>query len=292
MGLTDLVPILIYVLMFEMTSISEIDFTSIELMIIFLLISGIVFLRFLLVSGAYHFIFFTLLKKRFANRILNHKRIQRKQLLRELTYAFYGAWIFGGIGIITLYLWQKGILEIYEPLSLFPFWYIPISILLFLVLHDTYYYWMHRWMHHNNWLWKVHTAHHRSTTTGVLTAFSFHPIESILQAIFLPLFLWVVPMSIFGLFMILFIMTISATINHAGVEIYPKNRWMASFSKCVIGATHHDLHHKYSKKNYGLYFTFWDKIGGTESTDVLKAPKSSNVKFKKLEKASGENSDF
>lgn len=259
-----------------MPSIAEIDFTSIELLIIFLLISAIVFFRYLLISGAYHYIFLNLLKKRFEMRILNKKKIERKQHLRELKNAFYGAWIFGGIGIVTLFLWQNGRLKIYEPLDLFPLWYLPISILLFLVLHDTYYYWMHRWMHHNKWLWKVHTVHHRSTTTGVLTAFSFHPVESILQAVFLPLFLLVVPLSIFGLFVILFIMTISATINHAGVEIFPKNPWMSSFSNCVIGATHHDVHHKYSKKNYGLYFTLWDKIGGTESTSVIKEPKIKN----------------
>ncbi len=152
----------------------------------------------------------------------------------------------------------------YESLTAFPIWYIPVSILLFLVLHDTYYYWLHRWMHHSKWLWKMHVAHHKSTTTSVLTAFSFHPVEAFLQAIFLPVFLVFVPMSIVGLFVILFIMTISATINHAGVEIYPQRRLAALFSKCVIGATHHDLHHKFSKKNYGLYFTFWDIVGGTD----------------------------
>ncbi len=248
-----------------MDSINEIDFTAIDTLIVsFMLISGIVFLRFLLVSGAYHFIFLVLFKKRFSERVLSHKKIQRTQIVREIKLAFYSAWIFGGIGIATLYLWQKGGLKMYESLTAFPIWYIPVSILLYLVLQDTYYYWMHRWMHHSKWLWKVHVAHHKSMTTSVLTAFSFHPVEAFLQAIFLPVFLVFVPMSIVGLFVILFIMTISATINHAGIEIYPKGRLTSLFSKCVIGATHHDLHHKFTKKNYGLYFTFWDIIGGTD----------------------------
>jgi Delta7-sterol 5-desaturase len=33
----------------------------------------------------------------------------------------------------------------------------------------------------------------------------------------------------------------------------------------LIGATHHSLHHKQFKYNYGLYFTFWDKWKRTES---------------------------
>jgi sterol desaturase/sphingolipid hydroxylase (fatty acid hydroxylase superfamily) len=35
--------------------------------------------------------------------------------------------------------------------------------------------------------------------------------------------------------------------------------------KWIIGATHHSLHHKQFKYNYGLYFTFWDKLKKTES---------------------------
>ncbi|MGZ5247104.1 MAG: hypothetical protein ACXWV5_08645, partial [Flavitalea sp.] len=37
-----------------------------------------------------------------------------------------------------------------------------------------------------------------------------------------------------------------------------------------IGATHHSLHHKQFKFNYGLYFTFWDKWKKTESPDFEK----------------------
>lgn len=249
-----------------MDSIYDIDFRSLNpILIIFALISGIVFLRFLVVSGAYHFVFLVLFKKRLKNRILNDKKIKRKQVVREMKLSFYSAWIFGGIFMTTLFLYQRGALAIYEPISAYPIWYIPVSILVFLVLHDTYYYWLHRWMHQSNWLWKMHLAHHKSTTTSVLTAFSFHPIEAFLQSIFLVFFLICIPMSIVGLTIILFIMTISATINHAGIEIYPKRKWSSLFSKCVIGATHHDLHHKQSKKNYGLYFTFWDIVGGTEA---------------------------
>jgi sterol desaturase/sphingolipid hydroxylase (fatty acid hydroxylase superfamily) len=59
-------------------------------------------------------------------------------------------------------------------------------------------------------------------------------------------------------------MTFSSVINHLDIEIYPKNSY-AIWSKWVIGATHHSLHHKYFKYNFGLYFTFWDRIIRTES---------------------------
>ena len=59
-------------------------------------------------------------------------------------------------------------------------------------------------------------------------------------------------------------MTFSSVINHLNIEIYPKNS-NNILTKWVIGATHHSLHHKQFKYNFGLYFTFWDKIEKTES---------------------------
>jgi sterol desaturase/sphingolipid hydroxylase (fatty acid hydroxylase superfamily) len=59
-------------------------------------------------------------------------------------------------------------------------------------------------------------------------------------------------------------MTLSATVNHAGVEIYPSGKFGKWFKKWVIGATHHDAHHKKFNFNYGLYFTFWDRLMKTE----------------------------
>ena len=60
-------------------------------------------------------------------------------------------------------------------------------------------------------------------------------------------------------------MTISATINHAGVEVYPRGFEKHWLGKWIVGATHHDLHHREFRFNYGLYFTFWDKWMNTES---------------------------
>jgi hypothetical protein len=45
----------------------------------------------------------------------------------------------------------------------------------------------------------------------------------------------------------------------------PQNFQRHLFGKWLIGATHHSLHHKQFKYNYGLYFTFWDKWKKTES---------------------------
>src|SRR5215203_5438728 len=55
------------------------------------------------------------------------------------------------------------------------------------------------------------------------------------------------------------------SVNHLDIEIYPKKFHKHFAGKWLIGATHHSLHHKQFKYNFGLYFTFWDKWKKTES---------------------------
>jgi sterol desaturase/sphingolipid hydroxylase (fatty acid hydroxylase superfamily) len=163
--------------------------------------------------------------------------------------------------------WQRGYTSIYVEWNDYPIWYIPLSFIGALFVHETYYYWVHRWLHHPSIYRYVHKVHHDSISTSVWTSFSFHPLESILQAIIIPLMVLIVPMHLAVLLTLLFIMTISAIINHAGVEIFP-NSWLNNpVMKMFIGSTHHDLHHRRFTKNYGLYFTFWDRWMGTESTE-------------------------
>jgi sterol desaturase/sphingolipid hydroxylase (fatty acid hydroxylase superfamily) len=108
-------------------------------------------------------------------------------------------------------------------------------------------------------------VHHDSNITSPWTAFSFHPLEGLLQAFFLPLLLLLMPMHLYVLIIQLSFMTLSSVVNHLDIELYPKKFSEHFIGKWLIGATHHSLHHKQFKYNFGLYFTFWDKWKKTES---------------------------
>lgn len=226
---------------------------------------GITFLRYLIFSGAYHYFFFVWFRKSFSKRFLNTSSKQRKQLKMEIWRSAITSIIFAFSGTLLVILWQKGYTLIYTDWSVYAFWYHPLSVLIVLTLHETYYYWLHRWMHRPKIYRKIHKWHHDSIETTSLTSFSFHPLESILQAVVIPIAILIVPMHLYLLLFLLLLMTLSATINHAGVEIYPKGFEKHWLGKWIIGATHHDLHHKEFRFNYGLYFTFWDKWMHTES---------------------------
>ena len=245
----------------------------------FLFATGIFFIivtvRYFLVAGLFYLFFYSWFAGKWHKRKLNSKDYKEGQLRREIKWSMVTSLIFSVAGAITLVLWQKGFTKIYDSLTLYGWWYLPISLLIFMLLHETYYYWFHRWMHLPKVFRLVHKVHHDSNITSPFTAFSFHPLESLIQAIFMPLVLLILPMHYYVVIIELSIMTLSSVINHLDIEIYPK--WLLNYSpgKWLIGATHHSLHHRQFKYNYGLYFTFWDKLWKTESptfNSMIKKP--------------------
>lgn len=238
------------------------DFTT--LVVLTSLLFVIIALRYFVFSGAYYFTTFVLLRKKLVARILNSKAVPMRQIRSEVFYSVLSAVIFAIFGVGAYWLWLEGYTAVYEDPFLFSPWYLPLSVFLVLFLQDTYYYWLHRWMHLPRVYKYFHKVHHNSVHTTVWTSFSFHPLETLLQAVFIPLIILWLPLHTYALLAILIIMTISATVNHAGVEIYPKGKYGSWFGRLVIGATHHDVHHRKFLCNYGLYFTFWDRLMGTE----------------------------
>ena len=204
--------------------------------------------------------------QRFVGR--NRARISqsdRKQWRREIAWSTCSSLIFAVLSTATYWLYTKGYTKIYTRIDEYSYTYFALTIVLLLALYETYYYWLHRWMHLPKVYKIVHKVHHESIHTSVFTSFSFHPLEAILQFLFLPVMILIIPVHYYALGIVLILMTLSAIINHAGIEIFPRNFNKHRIGRWLIGATHHDLHHKTFRTNFGLYFTFWDKWMRTES---------------------------
>jgi sterol desaturase/sphingolipid hydroxylase (fatty acid hydroxylase superfamily) len=226
---------------------------------------AVVFLRYLLIAGLFYGWFYIWRREHWEEQKISTRNYSPKQLRTEIGWSMLTAVIFSIAGAATALLWQKGWIKIYTGTSDYPLVWLPASLVISMLLHETYYYWLHRWMHHPKIFRIVHRVHHESNITSPWTAFSFHPLEGFLQAIFLPLLLLVLPMHLYVLLIQLTLMTFSSVINHLDIEIYPKGFHRHFAGRWLIGATHHSLHHKQFKYNYGLYFTFWDKWKKTES---------------------------
>lgn len=239
----------------------------------FLLLIAIMYLvivgRYFLIAGIFHLVFYKFGKHKWAGRRLSKNAVNSTQFYKEVKWSLITALLFAVAGAITTVLWQKGFTKLYTKVDAYPTWWLPVSLVVSMLIHETYYYWLHRWMHKPKIFKIIHKVHHDSNTTSPWTAFSFHPLEGILQAIILPLTILVVPMHIYVLLLQLTLMTFSSVINHLEIEVYPVNFSTNKIGKWLIGATHHSLHHKQFKYNFGLYFTFWDKWKRTESPKFL-----------------------
>lgn len=251
-----------------MTDLTQGNWT--HFILTFFVLTGAIFLRYILMAG----VFYYLINIKYASR-LQHRKISRRpgrhrQYLGEIFYSLMASGLFAVLGTLVLYSWQKGGTAIYVQLSEYHWSWIPVSLLLVLLLHETYYYWIHRLMHRPGIYPWIHRVHHESLTPSAWTSFSFHPLESLLQALPIFILIYILPMHPISLVLIFIIMSVTSVINHLNSELYPSGSSRHWFGKWWIGATHHNLHHTQFKYNYGLYFTFWDHWMNTESPDYQK----------------------
>ncbi len=228
---------------------------------------AVVMFRYLLIAGVFHLYFYGWKPDKWERRKIGRKAYTRRQLFTEVRWSMVTGLIFAVIGAGTAVAWQKGWLALYDDTGLYGWAWFFVSIAVAMFIHETCYYWLHRWMHHPKIYPLVHKVHHDSRIPSPWTAFSFHPVEGLLEGLILPLILVIVPMHLYAVVIHLTIMTLSSVVNHLDIEIYP--RWFVDHpvGKWLIGATHHSHHHRYHKYNFGLYFTFWDKWLKTESPD-------------------------
>ena len=136
-----------------------------------------------------------------------------------------------------------------------------------LIVHDTYFYWTHRLMHHPKLFTFFHVVHHKSVNPSPWASFSFQPTEAIIESAIIYIFAFAFPIHILHLFIFLIFMTIYNVYGHLGFELFPKwfnKHW---FFKWFNTSVNHNMHHQYFKGNYSLYFTWWDRIMKTLHKD-------------------------
>lgn len=230
-----------------------------------LVVFAVVEFRYFLVSGIFFLVFFTGDPARKKFKKIDRRPYPAGQFRREIWRSTLSSFVFGISGALLAWMWQQGYARIYWNAGDHHWLWMPASLLIALFAQETYYYWLHRWMHIPAVFRVVHRWHHDSRIASPWTAFSFHPLEAVIQALFLPLILLVLPMQVWVLITLLVIMTISSVVNHLDWEIYPHWFGRNPLTRALIGATHHALHHKQYRYNYGLYFTWWDKWLKTES---------------------------
>jgi sterol desaturase/sphingolipid hydroxylase (fatty acid hydroxylase superfamily) len=188
----------------------------------------------------------------------------RHQRRREFLYSMSTVLIFSMVGATVFLGVQAGWFSVYLAPRERGWGYLVLSLPLLIVLHDAWFYWTHRLLHHGRLFRWTHRTHHRSVAPTPWTAYAFAPTESLVQASFLPAVLMAVPAHPAVIFLFTAHMVVRNVIGHGGIEILPRS-WLAGWwGRWFTTTLHHDMHHAHGRCNYGLYFVWWDRWCGTE----------------------------
>ena len=225
------------------------------------------FLRYLIGAGGVFMIVNFALARVLAGRRIRDRKIARAQIIRELLTSFRTVLVFSMVGM-TIWVGNKfGFMRFYDdPAALGWVWF-AISVGLIIILHDAWFYWTHRLIHDPRLFRRCHRTHHLSYNPTPFTAYAFDLEEAVINAVFVLVIGFILPLSFLAVFIFTAHMMLRNAIGHCGYELFPRNASGRPLFDWLTSVTHHDLHHSNAGYNYGLYFTFWDRVMGTEHPD-------------------------
>lgn len=224
--------------------------------------------RYFILAGLAFLLFYVIFKN-----LLAHKKIQQRypkatDYLREIGYSILTLAIFGFVPVFFIYNPAvSNYTNLYQNIDEHGWLYFWSAFPVMLFMHDTYFYWMHRMMHQKHLFKLFHLVHHKSTNPSPWAAYAFHPLEAIVEAAILVVFLFTLPVHKLHLMIFFFFMIIYNIYGHLGWELYPKNFHKTWIGKWINTSVSHNQHHQYFKGNYSLYFLFWDRWMGTLRED-------------------------
>lgn len=227
----------------------------------------IIYGRYFLLCGWLFVLFYLWKQRAWFYRKIQKKFPARADYLREIGYSALTAVIFAGMGWLWLGTPLRAYTRFYTDISEHGIVYLVLSVPVLLFLHDSYFYWMHRLMHHPRLYRHIHLVHHRSVNPSPWAAYAFHPVEAVMEAGIIPLILLLVPVHPVALFTFVTLMLWFNVYGHLGYELFPKKMYEHPLGRWLNSSVYHNRHHERFQGNYSLYFCCWDRWMGTLRPD-------------------------
>ncbi|KAK2761124.1 hypothetical protein FQN53_007754 [Emmonsiellopsis sp. PD_33] len=165
----------------------------------------------------------------------------------------------------------------YLPLNGMQWAWLPLTIGLYPIVLDFWFYWYHRAMHDVGFLWKFHRRHHLTKHPNpLLTAYADHEQE-FFDMVGIPVMTYLtitkvlgVPMGFYDWWVCDTYIIFTELFGHSGIRLHLSPPSTASWLLQAFGAEivteDHDLHHRKGWRkshNYGKQTRLWDRIFGT-----------------------------
>lgn len=141
-------------------------------------------------------------------------------------------------------------------------WAFWVQAVLMILVVDLLRYWLHRFAHENDTLWRLHAVHHSVEQLYWLNTARFHPLEKVLQMMLdsLPFLLMGVDGRVLALYYIAY--ASNGFFQHSNIRLR-----YGLLNYIVGSAETHRWHHsrmpRESNANYGNTVIVWDLVFGT-----------------------------
>jgi lathosterol oxidase len=231
---------------------------------------GLTLIRYFVLAGIPFLIVYILFSRLFVKGKIQKRYATKKDFLREILHSSSSSLIIGTMATIVLFTPVSNYTQVYKNVNEYPLLWIPLSLVPCLIIHDTYFYWMHRMLHHEAIFRFTHLVHHKSVNPSPWSAYSFHVLEAIAEGGIIIVLALLLPLHPFSFLLFTLTSLIINVYGHLGYEVMPKNFRTSFLFNIINTSVHHNLHHSRFKQNYGLYFRWWDRLMGTENPDYVK----------------------
>jgi sterol desaturase/sphingolipid hydroxylase (fatty acid hydroxylase superfamily) len=140
-----------------------------------------------------------------------------------------------------------------------------------LLVADFVGYWVHRAKHHFGFLWAFHTTHHSQENVNFATFARVHPVEDLIGqfvGLFLLLMLGASPLTWFLIYVAL---DVIGELQHTQIPWrFGPLHWVLVTPRFHI--YHHSIDPAHHDRNFGIVFSFWDRLFGTDVEDGAAPP--------------------
>lgn len=149
---------------------------------------------------------------------------------------------------------------------------LSLALVLGIVTLDLKQYLFHRLVHYYDFLWRIHQVHHSDVKIDPSTGFCFYPLEAIISML-----MDIIVIAVFGIAVEVLLLryVLSSFVNYfSHGNFYTPPTFDRYLKLILVTPSMHHLHHaleiRASNRNFGVLFSFWDRIFGTYMNATFK----------------------
>lgn len=142
--------------------------------------------------------------------------------------------------------------------------HIFLDLFLLILLMDFFMFCFHYLVHRLKWFHSIHKLHHTHIKTSVYSLYVLHPVETLGFGFIWLFLITLIKFNYISIIIYLILNLLYGIFGHINKDFFPLNWDKNYIFKWISNTKFHHNHHQNESKNYGFYFTFWDKIFRTK----------------------------